>query len=157
MRDHPWVLAALAVIVVGGAAQTWARTAAPQRYRVLSKEARTYSIANGRGTASLMLDASTGATAASLTLVALRPGTEVAEHVHEQSAELLYIQDGVADLRIAGQKLRVGRGDAVYIPAGAKHSVEVVSEVALRAVQVYAGPGPEQRFTEGPRVDGTSR
>lgn len=144
-----WVFVALGVALLGAAAQSWARGPVPMRYRVLAREASTHTIANGRGTATLMLHEATGATAASLTLVALRPGTLLPEHVHEKSAELLYIQEGVADLRVAGQKLRVGRGDAVYIPAGSKHSVEVVSEGFFRAVQVYAGPGPEQQVLSG--------
>jgi mannose-6-phosphate isomerase-like protein (cupin superfamily) len=54
---------------------------------------------------------------------------------------------------VEGQKVRAERGDAIYIPVGAKHSAAVVSDGPFRAVQVYAGPGPEQRFTQGPRVD----
>jgi quercetin dioxygenase-like cupin family protein len=154
MHRHRLVLTALGVALLGAAAQTWARGPGPLRYRVLAREGTTHTIAHGRGTATLMLHEGTGATAASLTLVALRPGTMLPEHVHEKSAEMLYIQEGVADLRVAGQKLRVGRGDAVYIPAGAKHSVEVVSEGFFRAVQVYAGPGPEQHDIKGPGADG---
>jgi mannose-6-phosphate isomerase-like protein (cupin superfamily) len=73
--------------------------------------------------------------------------------VHEASAEILYIEEGAAEMTVDGKKLRVEKGDAVYIPAGAKHSAQVVSQETFRAVQVYAGPGPEQRFTQGPRLD----
>ncbi|WP_426734977.1 cupin domain-containing protein [Myxococcus faecalis] len=122
------------------------------RHRVTAAEAPRHLIANGKGRATLFLNASTGATAASLTLLELQPGGEVPEHTHESSAEILYIEDGAADMTVSGQTLRVSKGDAVYIPAGAKHSARVVSPGApFKAVQVYAGPGPEQRFTHGPR------
>ncbi|MCP3140054.1 cupin domain-containing protein [Pyxidicoccus xibeiensis] len=122
------------------------------RYRVPTSEAPRHIIAGGKGRATLLLNPSTGATAASMTLLELQPGGEVPEHVHATSAELLYIEDGAADMVVSGQKLRVAKGDAVYIPAGEKHSARVVSQdVAFRAVQVYAGPGPEARFTQGPR------
>jgi quercetin dioxygenase-like cupin family protein len=88
-----------------------------------------------------------------MTLLELNKGAGVPEHVHESSAEILYVEDGAVEMTLDGQKLRVERGDAVYIPAGVKHSAQVVSEGPFRAVQVYAGPGPEQRFTQGPRVD----
>jgi mannose-6-phosphate isomerase-like protein (cupin superfamily) len=146
----------LGAAVLGTAALSWAREpapASPPRYRVSTKEAPRYPIANGKGSATLLLNASTGATAASMTLLELGKGAGVPEHVHETSAEILYIEEGAAEMTVDGQKLRVEKGDAVYIPAGAKHSAQVVSEGPLKAVQVYAGPGPEQRFTQGPRVD----
>ncbi|WXH30080.1 hypothetical protein WA016_04050 [Myxococcus stipitatus] len=122
------------------------------RYHVSTAEAPRHLIAGGKGRATLFLNQATGATAASLTLLELQPGGEVPEHTHDTSVEILYIEDGAADMTVSGQTLRVSKGDAVYIPAGAKHSARVVSPgVPFKAVQVYAGPGPEQRFTQGPR------
>ncbi|MBZ4420508.1 cupin domain-containing protein [Myxococcus sp. RHSTA-1-4] len=122
------------------------------RYRVPTSEAPRHIIAGGKGRATLLLNPSTGATAASMTLLELQPGAEVPEHVHDTSAEILYIEDGAAEMTVSGEKVRVAKGDAVYIPAGVKHSARVVSpDAALKAVQVYAGPGPELRFTQGPR------
>lgn len=158
MTRHRMTLPVLGAAVLGIAALSWARepaapTAPGVRYRVATREAPRHQIAEGKGSATLLLNASTGAKAASLTLLELGPGAGVPEHVHEASAEILYIEDGAAEMTVDGQKLKVERGDAVYIPAGAKHSAKVVSAVPMRAVQVYAGPGPEQRFTQGPRVD----
>jgi putative monooxygenase len=140
--------------VLGLAALSWAaEPGALPRYRVSTQDAPRHVIANGKGTATLLLNGTTGATAASMTLLELNKGATVPEHVHETSAELLYIEEGASEMTVEGQKLRVEKGDSVYIPAGAKHSAQVVSEGVFRAVQVYAGPGPEQRFTQGPRVD----
>lgn len=148
------VLPLLGAAVLGLAAMSWAsEPAAAPRYRVSTKEAPRHLIANGKGSATLLLNASTGATAASMTLLELGKSSGVPEHIHESSVEILYVEDGAAEMTVSGQKLRVEKGDAVYIPAGAKHSAQVVSEGPFRAVQVYAGPGPEQRFTQGPRVD----
>ncbi|MDY7230105.1 cupin domain-containing protein [Hyalangium rubrum] len=154
MTRHRLVLPVLGAAVFGIAALSWAREpVAAVRYRVSTREAPRHLIAEGKGSATLLLNASTGASAASVTLLELGPGAAVPEHTHEASAEILYIEDGAAEMAVDGQKLKVERGDAVYIPAGAKHSARVVSEGPMRAVQVYAGPGPEQRFTQGPRVD----
>lgn len=154
MTRHRLILPVLGAAVLGIAALSWAREpAAAVRYRVSTREAPRHVIANGKGSATLLLNASTGATAASMTLLELGKGGTVPEHIHETSAEILYVEDGAAEMVVDGQKLKVERGDAVYIPAGAKHSAQVVSEGPMRAVQVYAGPGPEQRFTQGPRVD----
>jgi quercetin dioxygenase-like cupin family protein len=153
MTRHKWIyplvggVLGLAVMVQAG------EPSAAPRYRVSSKEAPRHLIANGKGSATLLLNASTGATAASMTLLELGKGATVPEHVHETSVEILYIEEGAVEMTLNGQKLRAERGDALYIPAGAKHSAQVVSDGPLRVVQVYAGPGPEQRFTQGPRVD----
>lgn len=131
---------------------TAAPGAKPVRHRVTTAEAPRHIIAGGKGRATLFLNEGTGATAASLTLLELQPGGEVPEHTHDTSVEILYIEEGAADMTVSGQTMRVSKGDAVYIPVGAKHSARVVSPGApFKAVQVYAGPGPEQRFTQGPR------
>lgn len=115
-------------------------------------DAPTYVIAGGKGQATLLLNASHGAPAA-LSVLELAPGAEVPEHVHEQSAEMLYVESGDVEMVIAGQRLKAGPGDAILIPAGAPHAAKVTSASGpLRAVQVYVGPGPEQRFASGERV-----
>ena len=150
---HPRLLAASLTAVLA-AAPSWAQEPAKPRYRVSTAEAPRHAIAEGKGAATLLLNPSTGSTAAALTLLELQPGAAVPEHTHATSVEILYIEEGAAEMTVDGQTLRVGKGDAVYIPAGAKHSAKVVSEgTPLRAVQTYVGPGPELRFTQGPRLD----
>jgi len=154
MTRHKWTYPLLGLSVLGIAVLSQAgEPAATVRYRVSEREAPRHVIAQGKGSATLLHHAATGATAASMTLLVLDKGALVPEHVHEASAELLYIEEGAVEMTVNGQKLRAQRGDALYIPAGVKHSAQVVSEGPMRGVQVYAGPGPEQRFTQGPRVD----
>lgn len=125
----------------------------PPRH-VASADAPTHLIAGGKGTATLLLNANNGVSPAALSLLVLAPGAEVPEHSHDQSAEILYVEEGRAEMVVAGQKLTLRPGDAVYVPAGALHAARVTSRhVPLRAVQVYVGPGPEQRFTTGERVE----
>lgn len=148
------ILSLSGAAVLGISALSWAsKPAMATRYVVPTKEAPRHLLPNGNGSATLLLNASTGASAASMTLLELSKGAKAPEHTHDTSAELLYVEDGAVEMTVDGQKMRAEKGDAIYIPAGAKHSVVVVSEGPFRAVQVYAGPGPEQRFTQGPRVD----
>ncbi|HVG63468.1 MAG TPA: cupin domain-containing protein [Hyalangium sp.] len=148
------ILSLSGAAVLGISALSWASkpTTAP-RYVVSTKEAPRYLLPNGQGSATLMLNASTGASAASMGLLELSKGAKAPEHTHDTSAELLYVEDGAVEMIVDGQKMQAGKGDAIYIPAGAKHSVVVVSDSPFRAVQVYVGPGPEQRFTQGTRAD----
>lgn len=111
--------------------------------------APTYSVANGAGSVSLLLNASTGSPLAVDRLV-LNKGAAVPPHRHEGSAEILVIVSGSVDMIINGAPVHAGAGDAVQIPAGVEHSATAVE--ALDAVQIYTPPGPEQRFTAGPRL-----
>jgi putative monooxygenase len=154
MTRSRMILSLSGAAVLGISALSWASKPAPATHYVVSaKEAPHHLLPNGQGSATLLLNASTGASAASMTLLELAKGAKAPEHTHDTSAELLYVQEGAVEMIVDGQKMRAARGDAIYIPAGARHSVTVVSDRPFRAVQVYAGPGPEQRFTQGPRVD----
>ncbi len=126
---------------------------APAGQVVSADAAPTHLIAGGKGQATLLLGAAQGAPAA-LSLLLLGPGAEVPEHVHETSAEILYVEEGRVEMVVAGQTLRARAGDAIYIPANTPHSAKTLGRLTpLRAVQVYVGPGPEQRFTAGERVE----
>jgi quercetin dioxygenase-like cupin family protein len=114
-----------------------------------------YLIAAGKGSAQLLLNAANGSKEAALTLLVLAPGGEIPEHVHETSAELIYIEQGAVQMTIDGRSFEAHRGDAIYIPPNVKHSAKVTSKLQpVQAVQIYVGPGPEQRFTKGPKLEG---
>jgi quercetin dioxygenase-like cupin family protein len=117
---------------------------------VEGRTAPVHRIVAGKGTARLLLNAATGASAAALTHLTFAAGAEVPEHVHAESAELLYVEEGVLEMTIAGRPATARGGDAVYIPAGTPHATRATR--ATRAVQLYVGPGPEQRFRQGERV-----
>ncbi|ADO71002.1 cupin domain-containing protein [Stigmatella aurantiaca] len=125
----------------------------PVRYVVGSAEAPSFRLPGGKGTALLLVNAETGASAASLGVLELQAGAGVPEHVHEHSVEMLYVEEGGAEMSIEGREMSVRPGDAVYIPAGVRHLARVPEGVSrFRAVQIYVGPGPEQRFRQGEPV-----
>ena len=116
---------------------------------VAGSQAPTHTIAEGRGTARILL---TGPEAA-VTHLVLAAAATVPAHKHEASAEILYVEGGRVRMTIAGKAVEAGPGDVIYIPKNTEHSALVLGTMApLRAVQVYVGPGPEQRFTAGPRA-----
>jgi putative monooxygenase len=126
---------------------------APVRHVVSSVDAPAYLLPGGQGTARLLVNAETGASAASLGILELRAGAGVPEHLHAHSVEMLYVEEGHVEMAIEGRALSVRPGDAVYIPAGVRHTARVPEDVPrFRAVQIYVGPGPEQRFRQGEPV-----
>jgi quercetin dioxygenase-like cupin family protein len=112
--------------------------------------APAWKIAGGKGTATLLHNGSTGATAAAMDLLVLEAGAAVPPHKHDTSVEMLYVIEGTVDMVIGGEKVSAKAGDAIYVPANVEHQATATS--GLRCVQVYVGPGPEQRFMQGERA-----
>jgi quercetin dioxygenase-like cupin family protein len=116
---------------------------------VRGEEAKSYPLPGGTGTAKLLLDG-TGAKLA-LDVLETETGATIPTHKHATQDEELYILDGTSEMTVGKQKLDVAAGDAVRIAANATHTVKVVEP--LKAIQVYAPAGPEQRFKGGSDSD----
>jgi quercetin dioxygenase-like cupin family protein len=116
-------------------------------------EAPAYKIADGKGKVELFLHAA-NSTEAALSQITLQWGAVIPEHVHESSAEILFVEEGEVVMQIDGRTEVVVGPAAIRIPAGVKHSAKVISKSKrpVRAIQVYVGPGPEQRFTLGEKL-----
>ncbi|MBI3178682.1 MAG: cupin domain-containing protein [Deltaproteobacteria bacterium] len=122
----------------------------PAEHVIPGERAPKFLILDERGMAQLLVNAATGAGDVALSVLTLAPGAVVAEHVHETSSETLYVERGEVEMTIAGKLVRAKAGDAIYIPKGTLHSARVAGTVeSVRVVQVYVGPGPEQRFSKG--------
>jgi len=70
----------------------------------------------------------------------------VAEHSHASSWEILAALDANGTLVLDGTEGHVGPRQIVMIPPGAKHAWKPEAGSKLVAIQMYAPPGPEQRF-----------
>jgi mannose-6-phosphate isomerase-like protein (cupin superfamily) len=70
----------------------------------------------------------------------------VAEHSHAGSWEVLAVLEAKGSLVVDGTEIRVGPRQIVVIPPGAAHAWKPEPGSRLVAVQMYAPPGPEQRF-----------
>lgn len=77
-------------------------------------------------------------------ILTLAKGATVAEHVHANETEMLYILAGSGTMTVAGVPLAVTPTSVVQVPPGAKHAF--VASADLRALQIYTPAGPEQRF-----------
>jgi quercetin dioxygenase-like cupin family protein len=106
----------------------------------------------------LLIDGvSAGATRAALSVLEVAPKARVALHRHPASAEVLYVLDGRGRLIAPGaETVKLDPGVAVFIAAGAPHSIDVTSpQKGLRLLQVYAPPGPEAVLRDRTKPSGT--
>jgi mannose-6-phosphate isomerase-like protein (cupin superfamily) len=70
----------------------------------------------------------------------------VPEHVHDTSTEILIALEASGTVIIDGKAQHLGSRQVVAIPPGAKHSWIPDAGTKLVAFQMYAPPGPEDRF-----------
>jgi quercetin dioxygenase-like cupin family protein len=109
---------------------------------VKGAEAKSYKIAGGKASAKLLLDG-TGAKLA-VDEIDAEPGTTIASHKHQTQDEEIFFLSGRSTTTVGKQTFDTAAGDALRIPANATHTMKVTEP--LKALQVYAPGGPEQRF-----------
>ena len=78
-----------------------------------------------------------------LVLMALKPGEEIGEEVHEDHDQFFRIEGGSGEVLIDGTRTAIKADDAVIVPAGARHNVINTGDEPLTLYTLY-GP-PEHR------------
>jgi mannose-6-phosphate isomerase-like protein (cupin superfamily) len=86
------------------------------------------------------------ATSPELYLGRLEGSAPVAEHSHAGSWEILAALDANGTFVLDGTEGHLGPRQIVMVPPGAKHAWKPEAGSRLVAIQMYAPPGPEQRF-----------
>ena len=76
-----------------------------------------------------------------LVLMSLRPGEEIGEETHSDNDQFFRIEAGHGKCIIDGNEYEIGDGNAIVIPAGAKHNIINFDEqVDLKLYTLYAPP-----------------
>lgn len=75
-----------------------------------------------------------------LVLMALPPGCDIGEEVHEDRDQFFRIEEGRGIVRIDDVDNRVEADTAVIVPAGARHNVINDGEAPLKLYTIYGPP-----------------
>jgi mannose-6-phosphate isomerase-like protein (cupin superfamily) len=76
-----------------------------------------------------------------LVLMSLKAGEEIGEEIHEDTDQFFRFESGAGTCVIDGNEYTVKNGDAIIIPAGAKHNViNADSTTELKMYTIYAPP-----------------
>jgi mannose-6-phosphate isomerase-like protein (cupin superfamily) len=76
-----------------------------------------------------------------LVLMNLEPGEEIGEEVHKTVDQFFRFEKGEGIVSIDGVKHKIADGDAVIVPAGAKHNVTNTSKTTeLKLYTIYSPP-----------------
>jgi mannose-6-phosphate isomerase-like protein (cupin superfamily) len=89
----------------------------------------------------VLLDARLGgAREQSLAEAALAPGQATQRHHHVRTEEIYAILAGTGEMEVDGDRRDVGPGDAILIPAGARHQIRAGESEELRFLCCCAPP-----------------
>lgn len=76
-----------------------------------------------------------------LVLMSLKPKEDIGMEVHQESDQFFRFEKGQGKVEIDGNEYVVAAGDAVIVPAGAKHNIVNTSETeALKMYTIYSPP-----------------
>ena len=76
-----------------------------------------------------------------LVLMSLQPKEEIGLETHPENDQFLRFEGGTGAVFIDGSQYEVTDGDAVIVPAGARHNVVNLSETeALKIYTIYSPP-----------------
>jgi mannose-6-phosphate isomerase-like protein (cupin superfamily) len=93
-----------------------------------------------------------------LVLMNLGPGEEIGEEVHETIDQFLRFEKGEGVVSIDGVKQNVTDGDAVVIPAGARHNVINTSKtMELKLYTIYSPPEHQDGTVRKTKADAIAK
>ena len=75
-----------------------------------------------------------------LVVMALGPGEEIGEEVHNDRDQFFRLEKGNGEISIDGTVSRIKSGIAMIIPAGARHNIKNTGDQSLKLYTLYAPP-----------------
>ena len=88
-----------------------------------------------------------------LVLMAIQPGGEIGEEVHEDRDQFFRVEKGKGEVRIDGNRSKIESDDAIIVPAGARHNIVNTGDKLLQLYTLYAPPEHRDGTVHVTKVD----
>ncbi len=75
-----------------------------------------------------------------LVLMALQPGEEIGEEVHDDGDQFFRVEKGKGEILIDGTVSKIKSDMAMIVPAGARHNVRNTGDKPLKLYTIYSPP-----------------
>lgn len=75
-----------------------------------------------------------------LVLMALQPGEEIGEEVHDDGDQFFRVEKGEGEIWIDGTVSKIKSDMAMIVPAGARHNVKNTGDKPLKLYTIYSPP-----------------
>jgi mannose-6-phosphate isomerase-like protein (cupin superfamily) len=88
----------------------------------------------------------------------LKPGEEIGEEVHKTIDQFFRFEKGEGIVSIDGTKHKIADGDAVIVPAGARHNVMNTSKTTeLKLYTIYSPPEHQDGTVRKTKADALAK
>jgi mannose-6-phosphate isomerase-like protein (cupin superfamily) len=88
-----------------------------------------------------------------LVLMALKPGEDIGMETHATHDQFFRIEKGRGEAEIDGVTHKIKGGDAVIVPAGARHNLTNTGDKPLRLYTIYGPPNHIDRLVQPMKSD----
>jgi mannose-6-phosphate isomerase-like protein (cupin superfamily) len=88
-----------------------------------------------------------------LVLMAIQPGDEIGEEVHDDRDQFFRVEKGAGEVWIDGNRSEVVGDDAIIVPAGARHNLVNTGDEPLLLYTLYAPPEHRDRTRHVTKAD----
>ncbi len=75
-----------------------------------------------------------------LVLMALQPGEEIGEEVHEEGDQFFRVEKGKGEIWVDGVVSEIKSDIAMIVPAGARHNIRNTGDKPLKLYTLYSPP-----------------
>lgn len=73
-------------------------------------------------------------------------------HSHRGMEEVIYVEKGSGAAWVEGEVAKIGPGDTILIPAGARHMMINTGRTLLKLFCAFSAADPENRYREHPEI-----
>lgn len=88
-----------------------------------------------------------------LVLMALKPGEEIGEEVHDDRDQFFRVEKGEGEILIDGNRTKIKADDAMIVPAGARHNVVNTGAAPLQLYTLYGPPEHKDQTVHATKSD----
>ncbi|WP_159466989.1 cupin domain-containing protein [Dyadobacter sp. 3J3] len=89
-----------------------------------------------------------------LVLMTLKVGEDIGEEIHENNDQFFRFESGTGKCIIDGHESEVKEGDAVVVPAGAKHNIiNTDSSAELKLYTIYGPPNHQDKIVRATKKE----
>jgi mannose-6-phosphate isomerase-like protein (cupin superfamily) len=87
-----------------------------------------------------------------LVVMALKPGEDIGEEVHTDRDQFFRVEKGKGETVIDGKRTKIKSGDAILVPAGARHNVRNTGDKKMKLYTLYGPPEHRDRVVRATKA-----
>lgn len=87
-----------------------------------------------------------------LVLMALKPGEDIGEETHATHDQFFRVEEGTGQIVIDGATHQIKGGDAIVVPAGARHNLRNSGDEPLKVYTLYGPPNHTDHLVQAEKA-----